>query len=459
MQRPGEVGVRGLEQPYLGQRLRRLRIERFLTQRQVAGQAMTASYVSLVEAGRRTPTLDAVVAMAHALGVSLGDLLSVEGLADLGLATGGITEQAPHARDAPLDTLIHEWLADDAMQVRDHATAAAILTGAFDKARDRGDHLAAIATGRRLQGALAATNQHQRRAELLTDLLDLVVDQRSVDLEVLVRSDLAGALRDIDDIDRALACTRAALARLPASSLADTSAYLRLMTVHVSVLVEADDHDELPGALSQLGDAVDKVDSAELRGRAHWVASRGHAVLGNAGHASQHLAQAHALLSPASMPLLEWLRFCRSAAMVALEATDTDTARRWVEDADAAAAALGVEAERREVDVLRARCLLQAGHAEAARDFLAKALEGTEPAPDAEHAGSLPHLTTQLWLLHAQAAHECGDTTHAAQLLRQAADHAESKGHYETALRALRVRDALNSEPPDTSVLDVSEFL
>lgn len=53
----------------LGERLRRLRAARGLTQKQLAGDRYADAYVSQIESGRKQPSLDAVVHFAETLGV------------------------------------------------------------------------------------------------------------------------------------------------------------------------------------------------------------------------------------------------------------------------------------------------------------------------------------------------------------------------------------------------------
>ncbi|SDU48669.1 Helix-turn-helix domain-containing protein [Amycolatopsis keratiniphila] len=71
---PVSFSVMGEE---VGGRLRRLRAERGLTQRELAEPHYTAAYVSSVETGARTPSGDAVRHFAARLGVDTGELLGV----------------------------------------------------------------------------------------------------------------------------------------------------------------------------------------------------------------------------------------------------------------------------------------------------------------------------------------------------------------------------------------------
>jgi tetratricopeptide (TPR) repeat protein len=61
--------------PEFAQRLRQLRAAKGLTQRQLAGSELSVSYVSLLEAGRRSPTPETVELLATALGCTSAELL------------------------------------------------------------------------------------------------------------------------------------------------------------------------------------------------------------------------------------------------------------------------------------------------------------------------------------------------------------------------------------------------
>lgn len=56
-----------------GRRLRQLRTAKGLTQRELAGDSLSVSYVSLLEAGRRTPTDGTVRVLASTLGCTEAD--------------------------------------------------------------------------------------------------------------------------------------------------------------------------------------------------------------------------------------------------------------------------------------------------------------------------------------------------------------------------------------------------
>jgi transcriptional regulator with XRE-family HTH domain len=69
---PGKALADGqpVTQESIGARLRRLRLERHLSQRALAGSTMSEAYVSRIEAGLRTPSLAILRSLARTLGVS-----------------------------------------------------------------------------------------------------------------------------------------------------------------------------------------------------------------------------------------------------------------------------------------------------------------------------------------------------------------------------------------------------
>ncbi len=67
--------MRQISQQEFAKRLRALRAAKGLTQRQLAGDELSVSYVSLLEAGRRTPTPETVRVLASSLGCSPAELL------------------------------------------------------------------------------------------------------------------------------------------------------------------------------------------------------------------------------------------------------------------------------------------------------------------------------------------------------------------------------------------------
>ena len=98
----------------VGARLRRLRLERGLSQRQLASRGISYAYVSRIESGQRIPSVRAIRLLARRLGVTPEyletgvDIAPVEALelrlsdAELRLRLGDHSADARHALQAVL---------------------------------------------------------------------------------------------------------------------------------------------------------------------------------------------------------------------------------------------------------------------------------------------------------------------------------------------------------------------
>jgi transcriptional regulator with XRE-family HTH domain len=71
------VKVAASLQRQFGERVRRLREQRNLSQEEVASKArLNPAQISLLESGHRQPRLQTIVALAHGLGIDPGELVA-----------------------------------------------------------------------------------------------------------------------------------------------------------------------------------------------------------------------------------------------------------------------------------------------------------------------------------------------------------------------------------------------
>src|SRR5206468_9954529 len=110
----------------IGQRLRRLRLERQLSQRELASPGVSYAYISRIEAGARRPSVKALRMLAKKLGVS----------ADY-LETGSEIRESDERELRIADAELELRLTDDPAQaeqklerLRDEAIAAGDVTAA-----------------------------------------------------------------------------------------------------------------------------------------------------------------------------------------------------------------------------------------------------------------------------------------------------------------------------------------
>jgi transcriptional regulator with XRE-family HTH domain len=110
------------KQESIGQRLRRLRIERGLSQRELSSAGVSYAYISRIEAGARTPSVKALRQLASKLGVTVehletGKRTPVErGVELAGLDFGSLTAKELRAVQAAAD----EAAGDGARRAAEH---------------------------------------------------------------------------------------------------------------------------------------------------------------------------------------------------------------------------------------------------------------------------------------------------------------------------------------------------
>jgi transcriptional regulator with XRE-family HTH domain len=220
----------------VGQRLRRLRHERGLSQRELASPGVSYAYISRIEAGARRPSVKALRRLAPKLGVSVEYLETGRDLTDrdqreLRLAEAELTlrlEQDSSDAEAEFSALLTE-----AQAAGDAETAARARAGLGELADRRGDFATAIgeleqvrATGvlsplthadiyATLARAYSASGQPRRAVELLEDCLSQVQAQAPDDVSAEVRfaTYLSYALSDVGELERAKSVVGRALGR------------------------------------------------------------------------------------------------------------------------------------------------------------------------------------------------------------------------------------------------------
>ena len=231
----------------IGQRLRRLRHERGLSQRELASPGVSYAYISRIEAGARRPSVKALRMLAKKLGVSADYL-------ETGSEIRESDERELRIADSELELRLAEKPGDaerKLAQLRDEAVAAGDAVAASRANVALG--LAAAAAGRnadaieRLESGLelspvtssgrpdvyatlgrayAATGRPDKSVELFERCLTEVSEDAPEDLSAQVRftTYLSYALTDLGDLERAQQVLDSALAQADAM----TDAYSRV---------------------------------------------------------------------------------------------------------------------------------------------------------------------------------------------------------------------------------------
>jgi transcriptional regulator with XRE-family HTH domain len=218
----------------IGQRLKRLRLERGLSQRELAAPGVSYAYISRIEAGTRQPSVKALRRLAAKLEVSAdfletGSDLDPSAARELRLAD--LELQLRLGADGEVDAPLRELVAD-AETAGDRATALRARVALAALAQDHGSYAEAVTL---FESALEAqpfdpvtlvdiyaqqaraysgAGQTRSAVDLLERCLNEVSDGDDVALEARYATLLSYALSDIGEISRAEQVVARALERV-----------------------------------------------------------------------------------------------------------------------------------------------------------------------------------------------------------------------------------------------------
>ena len=309
----------------IGERLKRLRLERGFSQRELAAPGVSYAYISRIEAGTRQPSVKALRKLAAKLGVSAeyletgSDLAPEEQrelrLADLELAVR-LGDSA--GTEKPLQELLDEALAAGdrnaalraqvalavlAMEAADWTTSALLLEAAVDDASfepvDRYEIYAYLGRSYSLSG------RAQDAVELYERCMAGVVESGDTSLEARYAALLSYVLSDMGELARAEEVIRKALDRLEGTD----DPYMRVR-LYWSMARLAHSEGRASVALANIRKAIallQATDDTLHLARAHILAAGITLSRSDVGAAEQHLNRAEQLLSspPATEDLIE----------------------------------------------------------------------------------------------------------------------------------------------------------
>jgi transcriptional regulator with XRE-family HTH domain len=261
----------------VGQRLKRLRVARGFSQRDLSSPGVSYAYISRIEAGARTPSVKALRKLAQKLGVSVEyletgrDIREVDDR-ELKLADAELQLRL-EADTRPAEQKLAEVLAD-ATTAGDRVSASRAAIGLGLAAAHRGNHLDAV---ERLESAL----EHDRAAP---------------HLRPDVYTALAQSYAALGAPDRAARLLGQCLDEVTAATPDDLALLIRYATFLSYALTDAGDYDRatevIRDALNQAGDSAD----AYTRVRLYWSHARVAAIEGRSGEALTQIRKAIALL-------------------------------------------------------------------------------------------------------------------------------------------------------------------
>ncbi|MEZ5102211.1 MAG: helix-turn-helix domain-containing protein [Thermoleophilia bacterium] len=390
----------------LGDRLKRLRMERGLSQRAISAPGVGVSYISRIEAGTRQPSLRALRALADRLGVSAEYL-------ETGRAASPHEEREVRLADAELALRLGEGT----------AVAEAELERLLAEAEEAGDTRVALRA--RIALGLAASQAGRHRAAV--EHLERCVRRGAV--TPVTRPDvyvtLGASYVAVGRHDLAVGLFEDSLAAIEEHAPEDDSARIRFVTHLSYALSDRGDFERAREVLATLDGAAESHDPYS-RIRIFWSQARLASMEGDTGEALDHLNHAMALLD-ATEDTLNQARAHLLCVEILLLDGDVEQAGKHLAQAERLYA-LGASAL--DLGSLRAQ---QGKHAA----LLGRAEQAVEFATEA--IGLLhDHPVDQAAAWHALALARAGldDTEGADQCYRRAVDQLASGGEWREAVQA-----------------------
>ncbi|WP_125613883.1 helix-turn-helix domain-containing protein [Specibacter cremeus] len=398
-----------------GDRLRHERLARSLTQAELGGQLYSASYISLLENGRREPTVDVIKQLAK----------------QLQLAPHSIEEWALPISPEETQYLLASLYARQAWDTRDYLAAQRYAADAARKASDNRDPVSWWNMVYLQANALVKSGAYAECIEVLGALLAHPLSTESAGLSVRARQVLSTALMGEGRLPDAIREATIAV-EMGAGNPDEFDAYTTALRTLIGALAESGKLEEAWQHCLRLADAVTKSTPAQLAGEIHWVIGNVAFMRHDVAAGLTHHAQAGNLLSPAT-DLAQWAHFNKATAWVRLTAGIVEPATlEAIERCELAQSVIGATiADQLEVKLLRARWYYLNG----ALDDALALLE--------EIGGQQEHLASNI---AGDAALLLGKTYKARGRLEEAMDaFTAAREHFTTAGATDRVALALDN--------------
>ena len=397
----------------IGERIRRLRTARDLSQRQLSGPGVSATYICRIEADKRVPSVKALRVLARELGVSVAYLETGRELTDA-------EERDIRLGDAELRLRLNDMTddLDDALeQLLEEASRAGDAAGELRaqialglSAAQRGTHRETVA---RLEQAI--------RVPSVTPIS-----------HPDVYSELGHSYSELGQRAEAIALFQDCLERLELSEPGNDLAYVRFSTYLSYALADAGD---LAGAQVAVNEAVERaglIEDAYSRVRLYWSRARLASMAGEGASALADIRSAVTLLEETEDTLHLGLAYLLQGEFL-LEANQLDEADASLELA--ARLIGGADAQH------RAGLLAEQAKLATRRGDGARAVELAQQAL-ALLGGQTPSEEGRARWALAEGLAASGDHTGAEQEFERAERLLEDEGRYLTQLLKARARVA-----------------
>lgn len=413
----------------LGERLRQRRLALGLSQRELAGDGISASYVSLIEAGKRRPTLDVLEILAGRLRTTSATLRGDE---DVAVTTGG---------SVALDLAWSKIALRAGSPGSAEKYARAVIADADCSGANRLEALSILAAAAEQQGRLTEA------IDVLEPLVKELSPEETRELWGSCQLMLCRCYKDVGDLSRAIACGEDALSRCSAS-LSDTEILLAISLAHA--YAERGDLNTAGRLLERTLHRAEVAGSHRNQGAALWNASIVAEAEGRYDDAVALSERALGLFSESdAVRNLGRLRVTYATQLLASAPTEVRTAREQLCRAQDEFELEGTVIEQARCRTQLARCALAEGDLLHAETLIWQARDIVSDGPEAEYANVelvRGHVMARsgspeegLRIMHdaARLVTRSDTSRHAAEAWREVAAVASSVASPATALEAL----------------------
>jgi transcriptional regulator with XRE-family HTH domain len=315
----------------VGARLKRLRLQRGFSQRDLSSPGVSYAYISRIEAGARTPSVKALRKLAQKLGVSVEYLETGRDIRD-------VDDRELRLADAELDLRLGN----------DTAAAVQKLSAVLKEAEAAGDGDSALRARITLGLAAAQNGDHLEAVERLEAV---IADERVPAAHV--RPDLYTTLGQsyaaLGAPERAVKLFERCLEQVSQAVPADTAGQIRYATFLSYALSDSGDYERAGDVVREALSRADEQTDPYTRVRLYWSLARLHALEGRSTEALDYIRSAIALLKATDDNL--------TLARAYLLAAGVELRNRSIEDARSnlvlAERLLGPTPERVDLGMLR----------------------------------------------------------------------------------------------------------
>jgi transcriptional regulator with XRE-family HTH domain len=316
----------------VGARLKRLRLARGFSQRDLSSPGVSYAYISRIEAGARTPSVKALRKLAQKLGVSVEYLETGRDIRD-------VDDRELRLADAELEIRLTD----------DVSAAESKLERIVEEARDAGD-VTSLVRARIALGLVSA--QRGNHLETVERLEAAVAEDAAPPphLRPDLYTTLGQAYAALGAPDRAVRVFKECLDRVRTDVPGDVAVEIRYATFLSYALTDTGDYDQAASVVREALSRADDRTDPYTRVRLYWSLGRLNIVEGRSADALEYIRDAIALLRTTDDTLNLARAFLLSAG-AELRSGAADDARQHLEQAEVL---LGGHADAADLGMLRA---------------------------------------------------------------------------------------------------------